>query len=41
MHQSEIKRQGFRFLMAGEAVEFRMEEAGNGKVRAFDVTGEH
>lgn len=39
VHQSEIKRQGFRFLAEGEAVEFRVEEAGNGKARAFDVTG--
>lgn len=39
VHQSEIKRDGFRFLEKGETVEFRVEEGETGRQRAFNVTG--
>lgn len=38
VHQSEIKREGFRFLVRGEEVEFQVEESGAGR-KAFNVTG--
>lgn len=38
VHQSEVKRDGFRFLIRGEEVQFRVEETDAGR-RAFDVTG--
>jgi hypothetical protein len=37
--QSVIHAPGFRSLAEGEEVEFVVEEQGNGKVRAADVTG--
>lgn len=39
VHQTEIKREGFRFLEKGETVEFRVEEGETGRQRAFNVTG--
>lgn len=39
VHQSEIRRDGFRFLIKGESVEYLVEEAGGGKRRALNVTG--
>uniref|UniRef100_A0A7S1SY55 CSD domain-containing protein n=2 Tax=Eukaryota TaxID=2759 RepID=A0A7S1SY55_9CHLO len=39
VHQSVIHAPGFRSLAEGEEVEFVVEEQGNGKVRAADVTG--
>lgn len=39
VHQSEIHAQGFRNLEEGEKVEFDVEDQGNGKKRAKNVTG--
>eukprot|EP01084_Bolivina_argentea_P069499 126454_1 len=39
VHQSEIHAEGFRNLAEGEKLEFEIEEQGNGKKKAVNVTG--
>lgn len=38
-HQRDIKKTGFRSLLVGEAVEYRLSTMADGKVQAVDVTG--
>merc|ERR1712194_39875 len=39
VHQSSISVEGFRSLAENERVEFKVEEDGNGRKKAMDVTG--
>lgn len=39
VHQSVLHAQGFRSLAEGEKLEFDVEDQGNGKFRAINVTG--
>merc|ERR1711971_536040 len=39
VHQSALHAQGFRSLAEGEKLEFDVENQGNGKFRAINVTG--
>lgn len=39
VHQSNVKKDGFRSLLDGESVEFDIEEKSDSKLSAINVTG--